>query len=287
MFTLITVIIPVFNRENIIERAVQSVLNQTFTDFSLFIVDDGSTDATKKICEKFTDPRIILISQENKGVSSARNLAIAQSRSHYVAFLDSDDEWLPGKLQADCNFMKDNPMCEIFQSQEIWYRYGKRVNQKKHHQKKCGKIFKESLEQCMISPSSVVVKRDLFSEFGLFDEKMQVCEDYDLWLRITPFREVGLIDTPTIIKYGGAADQLSRSVVAIDRFRIYSMLKLLKDERYRDYHYIIIQTLKQRIKIVKEGALKNGNFRLEEGLSFISAQLEKGSMPQDFSFLLQ
>jgi len=287
MTSLFTVIIPVFNREKTIRRAVKSVLSQTYSDFKLVIVDDGSTDNTSSILSGYKDSRMTVIRTENRGVSAARNTAVKKLSTPYAAFLDSDDEWLDYKLENDYQFILANPLCCIFQSQEIWYRYDKRVNPKIRHKKKSGSIFEESLEQCMISPSSVVIHKKVFENIGLFDQNMAVCEDYDLWLRITPFYEIGLIDRQTIIKYGGAEDQLSRSVTAIDRFRIYSMLKLLNNTKYAGYQKKIETVLKRKINIVMDGAEKNGNIVLFENLKRIMSFIEKGCTPRDFSYLLQ
>lgn len=287
MTSLFTVIIPVFNREKTIRRAVDSVINQTFSDFKFVIVDDGSTDKTSSILSKYKDSRITVIRTENSGVSSARNTAVKDLITPYAAFLDSDDEWLTNKLENDYQFIQENPQYHVFQSQEIWYRYGKRVNPKLKHKKKSGSIFNESLEQCMISPSSVVIHKSVFENHGLFDPNMPVCEDYDLWLRITPFYEIGLIDKQTIIKYGGADDQLSRSVTAMDRFRIYSMLKLLNNTKYGEYQNKIGPVLKRKINIVMAGAIKNNNKNLFKNLNETLNIIEKGCTPRDFSYLLQ
>ncbi|MBU0650624.1 glycosyltransferase, partial [bacterium] len=123
--------------------------------------------------------------QKNSGVSSARNKGILLSKGKYLAFLDSDDEWKKNKLKKQIEFFKENPALKICQTDEEWIRNGKWINQKKIHQKKSGWIFEPSLELCLISPSSVIIHKDIFDHIGLFDETLMACEDYDLWLRIT------------------------------------------------------------------------------------------------------
>ncbi|MCP4754336.1 MAG: glycosyltransferase [Proteobacteria bacterium] len=224
---LISVIIPTHNRRERIIRAVDSVLDQTFSDFELIVVDDCSTDGTVDVLTARSDQRLILLEQEHRGVSAARNNGVGHSKGTYIAFLDSDDLWHKDKLRHQIDFHQKNPHFKISQTQEIWIRHGKRVNPKKKHKKSDGYIFPPSLHLCTISPSSVFMTKSLYEEHGGFDENMSVCEDYDLWLRISAGNEVGLLDEILLTKYGGHEDQLSRNYPAIDRFRIYSLFKVL------------------------------------------------------------
>jgi len=146
----------------------------------------------------------------------------------------------------------------ICQTEEIWIRNGVRVNPKKKHKKLSGMIFKPSLSLCMISPSAVMIERNLFDEVGNFDESLPACEDYDLWLRMSCRYPVYLIDMPLIIKRGGHEDQLS-SAPGLDRFRIKALInimesKLLSDGQYRD----TVKTLKEKCDIYASGCFKRG-----------------------------
>jgi len=221
-----SVIIPTYNRYKCLKRAIDSVLNQTFQDYELIIIDDGSTDETHLIESEY-GRRLIYRKQGNAGVSRARNNGILVSSSQYISFLDSDDIWLPHKLESQYNYIKKNPDILIHQTDEIWIRDGQRVNPRLKHKKKEGDIFIDSLNLCLISPSSVVIHRDIFDRRGFFDENLPVCEDYDLWLRITWKEPVGLIPEQLIVKYGGHGDQLSKNYWGMDRYRVYSILKLL------------------------------------------------------------
>jgi len=223
----VTVIIPTYNRGWTLRRAIDSVLAQTFRDFELIVVDDGSEDNTADILADYgTDIRVIR--QANAGVSAARNAGIRAAGGEYIAFLDSDDAWLPEKLQVQMDYFNTHPADVICQTEEIWIRNGKRVNPKKVHKKPSGRIFRASLALCLVSPSAVMLRRELFAEIGGFDETLPACEDYDLWLRISARYPVYLVDTPLIIKTGGHADQLSR-MVGLDRFRIQAIVKLLEE----------------------------------------------------------
>lgn len=224
----IDVIIPTFNRSSTLSRAIESVIAQTYKDFNLYIIDDGSTDNTKDIVTPYlVEKNIHYLYQKNKGVSAARNFGIKNSSSPWISFLDSDDEWLPHKLETQINFHKNNPKYNFIHSNEIWIRNGKRVNAPKRFDKSSDNIFERSLATCLISPSTVLMKRSLGELFNFFDETFTICEDYDLWLKILLKEEVGFVPDFLINKYGGHEDQLSTMYNAMDLWRIQSLLNLL------------------------------------------------------------
>jgi len=254
---MVSVIIPTYNRGWVLREAVDSVLAQDFKDFELIVVDDGSTDNTRQILESY-DQDLIVLRQSNKGVSAARNRGIAAARGRLVAFLDSDDLWLPRKLSSQVDFFNSNPAALINQTEEIWIRNGVRVNPKTRHHKFAGMIFEKSLALCLVSPSAVMMKRSLFDEVGLFDEDLPACEDYDLWLRISWRYPVHLIETPLIIKRGGHADQLSQAP-GLDRFRIRALKKIIESNQLTEaQHLSTVMVLKEKCKIYADGCLKRG-----------------------------
>lgn len=264
-----SVIIPVYNRYDQVKRAIDSVLAQTFSDYELIVVDDGSTDLTPGI-ESLYNGRLRYIRQTNRGVSAARNSGIRHSQAAHITFLDSDDEWNPRKLASHRNFIDNNPEIKIHQCDDIWVRNGKRVNMSSRYRKAGGDIFSRSLELCSISPSSVSMEISLFSTYGLFDEKMPACEDYDLWLRITPFENIGLMDEKLTTRYSGHGGQLSAAFQGMDRFRVYSILKLFDESGERlspAQRNAAAECALRRIAILKNGAVKRGN-------SEFAAQLE-------------
>lgn len=272
-----SVIIPSYNRYESLRRAIGSVLAQTFCDFELVVVDDGSTDSTPQIADEFRG-RLTYLRQDNAGVSAARNLGVARSSSPYIAFLDSDDLWLPGKLALHRDYIGHNPRVRLHQTDELWIRNGRRVNPMNRHRKPEGRVFIPSLELCLISPSCAVLHRGLFDDAGMFDEKMPVCEDYDLWLRLTWREEAGLIHERCTIKYGGHADQLSHRFCGMDRFRLYSIIKVLRlyggAMRDEDKTAAVIAA-KKKCRILAGGAQKRGNAAFTEYLHAIGAALEK------------
>jgi len=205
----VSVIIPTYNRSQKALRALASVLSQTFRDYEIIVVNDGSTDDTATALEPFFPKIRYLFHSNNRGVSAARNSGIRVSASPFLAFLDSDDYWLPEKLSTQVAYFKSIPRAVACQTEEIWLRRGRRVNPQKKHIKPTGDIFASSLERCMVSPSTVMLKRSLLDEVGLFDESLPACEDYDLWLRIACRYPIHLIKTFLAVKEGGHPDQLS------------------------------------------------------------------------------
>ena len=225
----VSVIIPTYNRKHTLKRAIQSVYMQSLPPFEIIVVDDGSNDGTKEwVKQKYPDIKYIY--QKNSGVSSARNKGIKIARGDWIALLDSDDEWLPNKLNEQINKIKSNLDVKILHSNEIWIRNGVRVNQMKKHKKFGGYIFEKCLDICRISPSSVMLKKEIFDDIGTFDESLKVCEDYDLWLRITSKYPVCFLDIPLIKKYGGHSDQLSKAHDGIEFYRIQSLQKILESK---------------------------------------------------------
>lgn len=251
----ISVIIPTFNRCAMLGKAVDSVLHQDYPDTEIIVVDDGSTDATREMLHSY-GKRIRIIRQENRGVSAARNRGIAAAEGELIAFLDSDDLWLPGKLKSQAAFFADRPGAMICQTEEIWIRKGVRVNPKKKHRKRSGMIFEPSLHLCLVSPSAVMMRRKLFAEVGLFDENLPACEDYDLWLRVSLRYPVFLMDTPLIVKQGGHEDQLS-ACPGLDRYRIASLQKLLdKEKPEAKQRRAVLRVLAEKCRIYAGGCLK-------------------------------
>ena len=261
----LTVIIPTYNRGWILKEAIDSVLTQDYKDFELIVVDDGSTDNTSEILASYGNDIKVLF-QENKGVSAARNRGIAEASGQFIAFIDSDDLWLPQKLSTQVEFFNQTPDALICQTEEVWIRKGKRVNPKMRHKKPSGMIFEPSLELCLVSPSAVMIRRVLFDRVGAFDVTLPACEDYDLWLRISCRFPVHLIDTPLIIKRGGHNDQLS-SMKGLDKFRIKAIEKIIKSNRLSDDQCrAAVKTVKEKCEIYAAGCRKRG--REEEALYY-------------------
>jgi glycosyltransferase involved in cell wall biosynthesis len=254
----ISVIIPTYNRCELLQRAVLSVLKQTRPADEIIIIDDGSTDGTPELIPK-KYPRIQYSWQKNTGVSAARNTGIEKSSGDWIAFLDSDDTWLQRKLEYQQKALNENPEYLFCHTNEIWIRNGQRINPLKKHQKSGGYIFERCLPLCVISPSAVILHRSLFERFGKFDTELPVCEDYDLWLRLCAFLPILYLEKPLITKYGGHADQLSRSTWGLDRFRIRALEKIITDPELTPvYKHAAEKMLITKLKIYLQGAEKRG-----------------------------
>ncbi len=257
--TTISVIIPSYNRAHTLKRALDSVLAQTRPADEIIVIDDGSTDTTEQlITQRY--PQITYIKQANQGVSAARNTGIKTATGEWLALLDSDDEWLPNKLKTQLALLEQYPGHKLIHSNEIWIRHGVRVNQMKKHAKKGGYIFQHCLALCAISPSAVMIHKDLFAEIGLFDETLPACEDYDLWLRITARYPVLYCEEALIKKYGGHDDQLSQQHWGMDRFRIRALINCLKNCALSESDRAAAhKVLVKKLRILLKGAEKHGN----------------------------
>lgn len=263
----VSVIIPTYNRGWIVGEAIDSVLEQTYGNFELVVVDDGSEDDTSSVLRDYGD-RIRVVRQNNMGVSAARNRGIGETSGKYIALLDSDDLWTLRKLEKQMAFFRARPDALICQTQETWIRNGQRVNPKNRHKKPSGGIFVPSLSLCLVSPSAVMFKRRLIEEIGFFDESLPACEDYDFWLRVSLKYPVYLIDEELIVKRGGHEDQLSRNPM-LDKYRIYSIKKLLDRGALKGGRKsAAVSKLREKCRIYAGGCAKRG--RLEEASYYLN-----------------
>lgn len=255
----VSVIIPSHNRAHLLPRCLDSVIAQDYPPLEIIVVDDGSTDSTRSMLPG-SYPDIRLITQENKGVSAARNAGIRAAKGDWLAFLDSDDTWFPGKLGRQARAIETAPGNNIVHTDEIWIRNGIRVNPRRKHKKYGGSIFRYCLPLCVISPSSVMIHRRVFDRVGLFDETLPVCEDYDLWLRICARMPVSFVREPLITKYGGHTDQLSTRYRGMDRYRIRSIDRILNEVELEPAdRAAAVATMAGKIRIYLNGARKHGN----------------------------
>ncbi len=241
----------------------------------VIVIDDGSSDETSQIQHDFANIKYIY--QKNAGVSSARNLGIKNSSNEWIAFLDSDDTWHKDKLQKQVDFHKNNSKILMSYTDELWVRDNKEVKIPKKFIKYGGDIFEKCLSHCIIAPSSVLISQEILVKVKnngeVFDENLEVCEDYDLWLRISSKNKIGLIDEKLITKYAGHNDQLSFKYWGMDRFRVIALEKLLQmideipnylvlvvqvcNDGVQVYKHLIIQTLLQKYNLLLKGAIKH------------------------------
>ena len=259
----ISVVIPTLNRINTLQRAIDSVINQTYKPAEIIVVDNGSSDGTLKFLRE-QYPKITILTENKIGVSSARNKGIKKSINQWIALLDSDDAWHPRKLEIQTS-MLDSALKEynLIHTDEVWFRNNKHINQMKKHKKQGGYIFERCLSLCCISPSSVLFKKNILDKVGLFDESLPVCEDYDMWLKICSSEEVLFAQDKLTYKYGGHKDQLSKSYWGMDRFRIKSIENIIKnfDLTYKQKKQAKKELIK-KLKIIINGAFKRNNLSI-------------------------
>lgn len=264
----VSVVIPTRDRCISTARALSSVLSQTRCPHEIIVVDDGSTDDTSSVIPR-DFPTVRYVRQNHAGVSAARNHGVRVSTGEWIAFLDSDDEWKPDKLERQLQALTRDPNNDFCYTNEIWIRNGRRVNPMKKHAKYGGFIFERCLPLCVISPSSVLLRRALFDHVGGFDESFPVCEDYELWLRICSRFPVLLVDELLVVKYGGHEDQLSRAYWGMDRFRIRALEKILTSGRLeRQNREAAIRILIEKIDIFVQGARKRN--KTEETTHYVN-----------------
>jgi glycosyltransferase involved in cell wall biosynthesis len=253
----VSLVIPVYNRSSLLERALQSVQQQTSKDFEVIVVDDHSTNDILAVVEGFG---FSCIKTNGKGVSAARNTGIRSTQSEFIAFLDSDDEWHPTKLEKQLQYLSLHPELSMVHTNEVWMRDGQQVKQSQKHQKSGGRIFSQCTQLCLIAPSSVLAHRSLFDEVGLFDESFPVCEDFDLWLRMTALQDIGFLSEPLVIKHAGHNDQLSMQYHSMDLWRVRALSKHLNHPHLSEIEHLALRSsLKTKCEILLKGFEKHQN----------------------------
>lgn len=255
---LVTVVIPVFERSQMLLRAVRSVLAQRMTNFELLVVDDGSRTLSAEVSALLEPPhRVIRIPRS--GVAAARNRGMKEARSRWIAFLDSDDSWRPDKLEQQIFLHQRTPDLLLSQCEEVWHRNGQPVTKAAGHEMASGEDFERSLNRCLVSASSIMLDRELLLRYGGFDERLVVCEDYDLWIRLLRLHRIGFLPEPLVLKFGGRDDQLSKALPAMDRFRVFSFLKmLLYDTLSQRERNLICAALSEKAQVLYAGAKRRG-----------------------------
>ena len=215
----VSVIIPTYNRAELIQRALLSLQNQTNQDFEIFVVDDASTDNTEEVIKNFNDNRIkYIVLPENKGQCISRNIALKQANGDYIGFLDSDDEWLPEKIEKQLRVFEQSKdprlaavYCGYIEKDEIRNKtlsfFSDRNNTK-------GDFYKKLLTGfCPSTPTMFLVKRSVLDEVQGFDEFLPTFVDYDLWLRIARLGySFDSVEEPLIVKYEHAGSQIAKDL---------------------------------------------------------------------------
>ena len=260
----ITVIIPTYNRADLLGKALESVLSQSLSAAEIIVVDDGSTDDTAQVLERIADSSrvpVIYLKENNRGPAAARNSGIIKARHQFIAFLDSDDLWHKKKLEIQSGALHESPDHLISHTREKWYRGGQHLNQKKRHMPRHGYIFEHCLLLCCVGMSTVMVRKTVFERYGLFNEALRCCEDYEMWLRVARNQDFLLVDEVLTTKHGGRDDQVSQQFkVGMDRFRIQALARMFSNtELTSQQRRAVGQVLLEKCLIYGRGCRKHGN----------------------------
>ena len=217
-------------------------------------------DASKEPFTYSKNPKVKIIRhKKNLGVSSARNTGIKASSSEWLAFLDSDDEWLSNKIEHQLKDLKNKPDIKFFYTDEQWIRNNKPVHKKTHQLKKSGWVFRDCLKQCFIGASTTLINKSVFNDVGFFDPKLKVCEDYDFWIRASHKYQIFLNPKELIKKHGGHDDQLSTKYFAMDYYRLLSLVNFRKNTQASSF---LDDLIHEKNRILTKGALKHQNTAL-------------------------
>jgi len=273
----VSVIIPTYNRAELLVRALESVIHQDDFEGEIVVIDDGSTDSTRELLEKYIKRYGVIYRYiVNSGPAKARNIGVDLASHSLIAFLDSDDHWKRDKLKKQTRLLKENPQFRICHTGEKWLRRGKHLNQKKIHIPRHGDIFNHCVVLCAVGFSTVLMEKSLYHEFSGLDTSMPCCEDYDFWLRISSSYQFLLHPEQLTIKEGGRPDQLSMQFrIGIDKYRIYALKKFLDNYRSdHDRRKIVVDELQRKCKVYGRGCMKHG--KTEEG-EYYSSLSEKYS----------
>lgn len=220
---LITVIIPSYNRANFIEETLQSVLNQTFKDYEVIIVDDGSADNTLEVLREYeANPKVCIYSQENKGCPAALNFGIKMAKGKYICWLSSDDLWYTDKLEKQIElFLKNDHLGMIYTDVDIIDENGSIIQK---HYKAAGIDMPLPARIRFINGCSTMIKRECFEVVGMFDESLKHCHDSDMWFRIGERYRMLRIPSP-LVKYRIGNESLSSNLYDIAKYPAILMIK--------------------------------------------------------------
>ncbi|MDY6898228.1 MAG: glycosyltransferase [Cyanobacteriota bacterium] len=219
--TKVSVIIPAYNAMNYLPQTVESLLKQSFTDFEVIIVNDGSSDGIEKWANTITDNRVKLISQKNQGTAVARNTGIADAEGAYIAFLDSDDLWEENLLEKQVHCLDNNPGVGLVYA---WVKSidakGNDLGQIYGHDSE-GYVWEKLLEGNIIwSGSAAMVRRDCFEKSGVFDANLKLAEDWEMWIRIAKNYSFAVIKEPLVSYRFHANNKSQNRIKGIDEFRL-------------------------------------------------------------------
>lgn len=279
MFLPISAIIPVLDRPLMLREAISSILKGSYLPQELIIVlspiikntnlsypdklSVGSFLEYKNIKsqwgEKISKIQNKILFCKKPGVAIARNYGVSKAKNPWIAFLDSDDLWEISKLEKQWQYLQQRPQLKACHSRETWIKFGKELKQPSHLQPRRGRFLKAAFEHCLISCSSLLIKKETFYECGTFPESFMVCEDYYFFLHYLKNHPIGFVNNSLVIKRSGNWSQLSRSNNSIDIWRAKAIIKFvhqIKNNLTESEKKIALNTANRKLNIVEKGAKK-------------------------------
>lgn len=272
---LVSVVIPAYNSERWIEETLKSVLNQTYPNIEVIVVDDGSTDNTFSIVDKFKN-RVKYLQKKNGGSASARNMGIRKSVGEWIALLDADDLWITDKIQTQMDYLKNHT--DVYWVYSDAYIFSDKVAKDEYRIGSTTKMFSGDVLEPLIMEDFIpsptpVINRKVFNDVGIFDESIKRSEDWDLWLRIAAHYKVGFVDKP-LAKY--RMHLLSKSSSIGPKFTLESRKKIINKaisdnkERLQKFHSQANTNLlfKYGQEMLKQGDISTSRTTFKKLLSY-------------------
>ncbi len=259
MILPLSVILPTYNRVHLLKEALDSVFSQTAQASQIIVADDGSNDGTLDLLSTYSQkhPRLQVCKLAHSGFPGrVRNSGVELAQYDWLAFLDSDDLWQADKLEKQWSHLPRF----LGHTREVWLRGEKILSQKGQKHLRDGNIFEDCLKKCIIGPSTVLMRKDVFHEFGGFREDLEVAEDYEFWLRICSKHPMDYLDLPLTVKRDGSWPQLSRKYGYIEGFRLNALYDLVENSFFKgEYLDIAVEELIRKAQIWVLGAEKRQN----------------------------
>lgn len=261
---LVDIIIPAFERPELLNEAVGSVLAQTYDPICIYIIDDASPIPLQDQINH-EDSRITFVRlHKNIGPGGARNEGVALGLAPYVTFLDSDDLWHTTKLEKQIALFEQEPALQWVHTNEEWQRHGKIVLQRTEHRKQGGLFLARAFGRCLIANSAVMFRRDFYEKHQGFNAHFPICSDFELWLRMLADSPVGFLEEALVIKRAGDWPQVS-STPETDRYRVLALHRFYrqhkKDSKFEAYSDALLDEAIRKIQILLKGAVKYGKTR--------------------------
>ena len=252
----ISVIIPVFNGEATIKETINSILNQTFQDIEIIIINDGSTDATLETIKEISNSRIKIFSYPNAGLSASRNRGISQAKGEYISFIDADDLWTPDKLELQWQALQDNPQAAVAYSWTDYIDESSKFLKSGRRIKVNGDAFSKLLVTNFLeNGSNPLISKKALEKVGGFDELLPVAEDKDMWLRLAANYEFVCVEKPQIL-YRSSINSLSSNLNKMEATSLKVIERAFSYPKAYEFQHLKKQTISNFYKYLTFKAIE-------------------------------